>query len=796
MARFDTHAIFPFRFGRYELLDSIGRGGMAEVFRARLPGAEGFAKIVVIKRLLSHLFGNSEIRRMFIDEAKFGASIHHKNIVATHSLGELAGGELYIEMEYVEGVDLKRLIAQAERAGMRVPPWLTLHVAIELLEALTFLHELTDAYGRSRNVAHCDVSPENVLLSKQGEVKLSDFGIVADDEHPRPILVDEARGKIGYMSPEQIGGERPTARADLFSFGVLLWECLAQKRLFAGATDAESIAMTCRADRIPPSRIMSDVPPELDGLVVSLLQVAPTRRPASALEVQDQLRTVLMRLNPRIARSDVREALAEIMTARPISFDRSQAIPVVRADDEDAFNAKTPITRPSRPPRDLSETGYAIIRPRGAPKLDTPIPAPGTASHLETDDITRRRTDEMAPIRARPSKVETRDILRAPDAAQAEASDIFSPSVALPGKGDRPGIVTWRGGIDEPFWLRVGADPLIGPVSVLEALPMLRRIIQAGQEDSVEISGDRLRFIPVSMFAALLGEEIVTQPAVLPGTAFSGDLETMSLTALIGRIAVLALSGRLVCAHRSGDFIERSDRRERGDRAERAEGADRLDRAERVGRGDRVERIDRREIHFAGGRLTTVLSNAGRLRTPDLLRESGLLEPSAVDACVRGAVLEREGLSALVARWHDVDMAPVMTRLMLQNLEEIFTWDVGSFGFDHECVPDPAPEAPMAVFGLLPVLIARSKTTEELHRALTPFLGEPMICAPQFSELTCHVGWDAEQQACLSLFGGGRTLGASLVQARAIADEKSTLVVGYLLRELGLLEPADRRVVP
>ena len=102
----------------------------------------------------------------------------------------------------------------------------------------------------------------------------------------------------------------------------------------------------------------------------------------------------------------------------------------------------------------------------------------------------------------------------------------------------------------------------------------------------------------------------------------------------------------------------------------------------------------------------------------------------------------------------------------------------------------------MAVFGLLPVLIARSKTTEELHRALTPFLGEPMICAPQFSELTCHVGWDAEQQACLSLFGGGRTLGASLVQARAIADEKSTLVVGYLLRELWLLEPADRRVVP
>lgn len=101
----------------------------------------------------------------------------------------------------------------------------------------------------------------------------------------------------------------------------------------------------------------------------------------------------------------------------------------------------------------------------------------------------------------------------------------------------------------------------------------------------------------------------------------------------------------------------------------------------------------------------------------------------------------------------------------------------------------------MAVFGLLPVLITRSKTTEELRRALTPFMSEPMICAPQFLELTCHVGWGQEQRACLSLFGGGRTLGASLMQARSIADEKSVLVVGYLLRELGLLEAADRRVV-
>ncbi|MBK8011895.1 MAG: serine/threonine protein kinase [Deltaproteobacteria bacterium] len=755
MARFDTHAIFPFRFGRYELLESIGRGGMAEVFRARLPGAEGFAKIVVIKRLLSHLFGNAEVRRMFIDEAKFGASIHHKNIVATHSLGELSGGELYIEMEYVEGVDLKRLIAQAERSGTRIPPWLTLHIGVELLEALTFLHELTDARGRSRHVVHCDVSPENVLISKQGDIKLSDFGIVADDEHPRPILIDEARGKVGYMSPEQIGGERPGAQADLFSFGVLLWECLVQKRLFAGGTDAESIAMTCRADRIPPSRIVSDVPPELDALIVSLLDIAPSRRPASALDVQDYLRMMLMRLNPRVTRSDVRDALTGILNARPISFDHSQAIPVVR-DDDDAFNAKTPTTRPTRPPRDLSQTGYAIIRGRGAPKLNTPIPAPGTASHLETDDITRRRTDEMAPIRARTSKVETRDILRAP---QGEDLDATSPSVAIAGEGDRPSVVTWRGGIDEPLWLRTGGDPLIGPVSVPEALPMLRRIIHAGQEDSVEISGDRLRFIPVSMFAALLGEEIVAHSAMLPGTAFSGDLETMSLTALIGRIAVLALSGRLVCAHRFGD------------------------------------RVERREIHFAGGRLTAVLSNAGRLRVPDLLRDSGLIDPTAVDACVRGTVLEREGLSALIARWYDVDLAPVMTRLMLQDLEEIFTWDVGSFGFDHECVPDPAPEVPMAVFGLLPVLITRSKTTEELRRALTPFMSEPMICAPQFLELTCHVGWGQEQRACLSLFGGGRTLGASLMQARSIADEKSVLVVGYLLRELGLLEAADRRVV-
>lgn len=234
----------PTPFGPYYLFDFIGKGGMAEIFLAKTLTEIGTERLVVIKRILPHLNKDKDFCEMLINEAKIVANLSHANIVETLQLGQIEH-QYYIAMEYVEGLDLNKLLSGLSKAGVALPLQFALYIIIETLKGLDYAHRASDSKGKPYNIIHRDVSPTNVLISTEGEVKLCDFGIakVAQDElETGSIHVNEQhiKGKIAYMAPEHIAGTPIDQRADLFTVGILLWELLSGKRLYKSKDQEET----------------------------------------------------------------------------------------------------------------------------------------------------------------------------------------------------------------------------------------------------------------------------------------------------------------------------------------------------------------------------------------------------------------------------------------------------------------------------------------------------------------------------------------------------------------------------
>jgi serine/threonine protein kinase len=278
---------------------------MAEVFLARLPGLAGFQKTLVIKRILPHLSRKKHFVDLFVAEATLAAQVRHRNAVQVFELGQV-DGELYMAMEYVDGNDVRRLLRYAARENLRIPPWFAVHVLCEVLEALAYAYELQDDDGRQRKVVHRDVTPSNIFISNQGEVKLGDFGVAKDDTREQQTRAGQLKGKVAYMAPEQLHGQAIDQRTDLFAAGVVLWECLAQRRLFGGRPDIEAMNAICVGARPRPSDYLRDVPVALDAVVLKALQPDPALRFQSAMEFQRALYAVQETLRPRVTPSDLR----------------------------------------------------------------------------------------------------------------------------------------------------------------------------------------------------------------------------------------------------------------------------------------------------------------------------------------------------------------------------------------------------------------------------------------------------------------------------------------------------------
>ncbi len=369
------------RLGPYRILRSIGLGGMGEVYLARLERASGFEKRVAIKRARPELAADPQFMELFEAEARLAAALTHRHIVQIFDFGHDEGAA-WIAMEYVQGVDLKAVMDEQRGA---LPPGMAVEIGLACARALDYAHRASDSRGRPLGLVHQDVSPQNVLLSFEGDVKLADFGIAQATVH-RPAE-GGLRGKYAYMTPEQVSGERPDARSDQFSLGIVLYEMLSGQRAFFSKEGSESILDRVRA--AAPQAPLASCAPTLAPELVAVVERAMARDPearfsdlgsfASALSEAAQEAGVRVGSPPLAAwlRERFPHRLAALQaTAPPAEVTETGEAPIA----ERTATAVVPVRAPSvplRPSVDAFEATAPARRPVSAEQaIVEPLPEP------------------------------------------------------------------------------------------------------------------------------------------------------------------------------------------------------------------------------------------------------------------------------------------------------------------------------------------------------------------------------------------------------------------------------------
>lgn len=278
------------RFGKYFIIGELAVGGMAEIFLAVHRGLEGFLKVVVLKRVLQQFSSDPEFVRLFINEARLAARLEHPNIVRTYEFGEV-DGQYFTTMEYLPGEDLAKALDRLVFSRQLMPIHVASGIISQVCAGLHFAHQLTDTSGHPLNLVHRDVNPANIILTYGGEVKIIDFGVAKTNA--TNTVNSSIKGKIAYMSPEQLVKRAIDARSDVFSTGIVLWELLVGRPLFMRHSEAATLYAIMN-DPVPtPSRFRPEVPRELDIIVKRALARNPHDRFASCEEMGDALERFL-----------------------------------------------------------------------------------------------------------------------------------------------------------------------------------------------------------------------------------------------------------------------------------------------------------------------------------------------------------------------------------------------------------------------------------------------------------------------------------------------------------------------
>jgi serine/threonine protein kinase len=363
-------------YGPYRLLERVAMGGMAEVFKAKRTGVEGFEKVLAVKRILPHLSDNKEFVDMFIDEAKMVAGLAHPNIVQIFDLGKI-DKSYYIAMEYVHGRDLRSILRRARELEIRMPLDLSLLVVSRVCSALEFAHRKKDERGRAMMIVHRDISPQNILISFEGDVKLTDFGIAKAATKASITDAGALRGKLLYMSPEQAWGKAMDRRSDIFSLGIVFYEMVTDHRPFLGSSEMSILEMVRECNVASPSTLNPRIPEKLESAIMRSLARDPEDRYQDAAEMYRDLERVLHEWQPPQAgaltrflevlfdddeRSDSVQAEAALAAApepapppealsesEPQAPAEEQAPPVARVDNEE-FDTTPPPGPPEPPP--------------------------------------------------------------------------------------------------------------------------------------------------------------------------------------------------------------------------------------------------------------------------------------------------------------------------------------------------------------------------------------------------------------------------------------------------------------
>lgn len=352
----------PLLFGKYKLLELIARGGMAEVFKAKSYGTDGFEKIVVIKRILPDLAQNQAFVEMCINEAKLAVALSHANIVQVFDLGR-EEDTYFIVMEYVNGMDFSEVLRRCRRAGIRPPMELCVFIALETARALDYAHRRRDAQMRPLNIVHRDISPQNILLSYEGEVKVTDFGIAK----ARTSIEETGiiKGKYAYMAPEQARGLDVDARADVYALGIVLYEALAGRNPFLEPTPYQTLRRVQKGEKPPIKLANPDVPDELARIVETATAPELSQRYPSAARLYEDLAGFLYTTGKRVGAHDLAEWL-QSLRGSVAGEDESHRMRDSLEDIEPS-SVKTPVEVPAQA---VSRPGPSTSASRARPHLE------------------------------------------------------------------------------------------------------------------------------------------------------------------------------------------------------------------------------------------------------------------------------------------------------------------------------------------------------------------------------------------------------------------------------------------
>jgi TonB family protein len=361
------------QFGQYVLEEHIATGGMADVYKARMVGMEGFQKTVAIKRILSTLTDSDEFVRMFIDEAKLAAQLNHNNIIHIYDLGKVDRSH-YIAMEYIEGRDLRSILAECHEHGQTMPIDLALFITDLLASALDYAHKKRDFDNQALGLVHRDVSPQNVLISFEGDVKLCDFGIAKAASKATQTRAGALKGKLQYMSPEQAWGKDIDHRSDIFSLGLVLFEMLTNDKVFTGTSELSVLEQVRDPIITAPSMKNPEVDSDVDRIVFLALNAERDERYQSA--------------------EDMRRDLERVLGKKGWSADRSTLVDFLRGLDGGERAAAPPAA--------------GAARPESAPPPAEPPPStPVVESALET-------SPSVPPIEAEDFPIPDDELAKAP----------------------------------------------------------------------------------------------------------------------------------------------------------------------------------------------------------------------------------------------------------------------------------------------------------------------------------------------------------------------------------------------
>lgn len=378
------------QFGQYILQEHIATGGMAEVYKARMMGMEGFQKTVAIKRILPHLTDNDEFVTMFIDEAKLAAQLNHNNIIHIYDLGKIDRSH-YIAMEYIEGRDLRSILQTLRERKEPIPIPLALYITTLLASALDYAHKKRDFENRELGLVHRDVSPQNVLISNAGDIKLCDFGIAKAASKASHTRAGALKGKLQYMSPEQAWGKDIDLRSDIFSLGLVCYEMLTGDKLFAGDSELSILEQVRNPSVRPPSQVNPDIPSEVERVVLKALEADRNQRYQSAREMQSDLESIMRQEGWTADSTAIARMLQELADGAPLSGrPESRTASTTEPEPEAATPDRPPVVPLAPPPAEFDITPEPEPAPAPTRQAETPAepatpPAAAPITAPETD---------------------------------------------------------------------------------------------------------------------------------------------------------------------------------------------------------------------------------------------------------------------------------------------------------------------------------------------------------------------------------------------------------------------------